>query len=224
MDTSAPALHRLAPVVHRRRRLPRPVCQHDPFAGDSPGLLLCCRDRSSCSRRAERPAAADATGSEYLVAATVIGLVAAVALGAIGVTRTGWVLVPFIVVGPLIVIAYNAELFGGVLHNDVGFAVGWGAFPVLTAYVAQTKTLAWAPVFGSPGGVRALGRTAAPEHAGAEAAPPDRTGRGSSHCLEWRGASDRSAVTCSPPSRARCRLSSGRRSCSLTALAVARLA
>ncbi|MGD0441283.1 MAG: hypothetical protein ABSB52_11760 [Acidimicrobiales bacterium] len=89
--------------------------------------------------------------TEYLVAAAVIGLAAAVALGAVGVTRTGWVLVPFIVVGPLIVISYNAELFGGILHNDVGFAVGWGAFPVLTAYAAQTKTLALAPVLAALG-------------------------------------------------------------------------
>ena len=89
--------------------------------------------------------------SEYLVAATVVGLVAAVALGVLGVSKTGWVLVPFIVIGPLIVIAYNAELFGGVLHNDAGFAAGWGAFPVLTAYVAQTKTLALAPVLATFG-------------------------------------------------------------------------
>ena len=31
--------------------------------------------------------------------------------------------VPFIVAGPLLVVAYNAELFGGVVHTDVGFAV-----------------------------------------------------------------------------------------------------
>ncbi|MGD0875736.1 MAG: hypothetical protein ABSA14_12225 [Acidimicrobiales bacterium] len=89
--------------------------------------------------------------SEYLVAATVLGLAAAVALGAVGVSKTGWVLVPFIVIGPVIVMAYNAELFGGVLHNDAGFAAGWGAFPVLTAYVAQAKTLALAPVLATLG-------------------------------------------------------------------------
>ena len=65
--------------------------------------------------------------------------------------KIGWVLVPFIVVGPLIVIAYNAELFGGVVHTDAGFAAGWGAFPVLTAYVAQTKTLALAAVIAAFG-------------------------------------------------------------------------
>jgi len=46
----------------------------------------------------------------------------------------------------LLVIAYNAELFGGIIHTDLGFAAAWGAFPVLTAYAAQTGRLALAPV------------------------------------------------------------------------------
>jgi hypothetical protein len=89
--------------------------------------------------------------SRYLIGAAAIGLACAVALGALGVTKTGWVLVPFIVVGPLIVIAYNAELLGGLVHNDAGFAVAWGAFPVLTAYVAQAETLTLAPVLAALG-------------------------------------------------------------------------
>lgn len=89
--------------------------------------------------------------SGYLVAAAGLGLGAAVVLGVIGVTRCGWVLVPFIIVGPLIVVAYNAELFGGLVHNDAGFAAAWGAFPVLTAYVAQTETLALAPILAALG-------------------------------------------------------------------------
>jgi hypothetical protein len=55
------------------------------------------------------------------------------------------------VAGPILVIAYNAELFGGLMHTDFGFAAGWGAFPVLTAYVAQTGTLAVAPVLAAVG-------------------------------------------------------------------------
>jgi len=89
--------------------------------------------------------------SASLLAAAVIGLAGAVALGVVGVMKIGWVLVPFIVLGPLIVVAYNAELFGGVVHTDAGFAAGWGAFPVLTAYVAQTKTLALAAVIAALG-------------------------------------------------------------------------
>ena len=65
--------------------------------------------------------------------------------------QVGWALVPFLVIGPVLVVGYNFELFGGVVHNDVGFAASWGAFPVLTAYVAQTGTLALAPVLAALG-------------------------------------------------------------------------
>jgi len=81
-----------------------------------------------------------------LVAVTAVGLAGAVALGAAGVARVGWALLPFMIVGPVLVIAYNAELFGGIIHTDLGFAAAWGAFPVLTAYTAQTGRLALAPV------------------------------------------------------------------------------
>ena len=80
--------------------------------------------------------------SGALVAVTVVGLAAAVALGIAGVSRVGWALIPFLVLGPLLVVAYNFELFGGAIHNDVGFALAWGSFPVLVAYVAQTDRLA----------------------------------------------------------------------------------
>jgi len=84
--------------------------------------------------------------SAALIAVTVGALIGAVALGVIGISRVGIVLLPFIVVGPLLVMAYNAELFGGIVHTTAGFAAAWGAFPVLTAYVAQASGLALAPV------------------------------------------------------------------------------
>jgi hypothetical protein len=76
-----------------------------------------------------------------LIAACTIGLAGAITLGALGVAVVGPVLIPFIVVGPLLVVAYNGELFGGFVHTDLGFALCWGAFPLLTAYVAQAETL-----------------------------------------------------------------------------------
>jgi hypothetical protein len=79
--------------------------------------------------------------SGVLVAVTVIGLAGAVGLGVAGLLRVGWPLLPFLVAGPFLVIAYNAELFGGIIHTDAGFAAAWGAFPVLTAYVAETGRL-----------------------------------------------------------------------------------
>lgn len=86
-----------------------------------------------------------------LVAITFVGLAGAVALGIVGVARVGWPLIPFMVVGPLLVISYNLELFGGLVHSDLGFALAWGSFPVLVAYVAQTGRLAAAPLFAAAG-------------------------------------------------------------------------
>lgn len=96
--------------------------------------------------------------SPALIAAAGLGVSIAVGLGIAGLHRVGWPLVPFIVIGPVLVVAYNAEWFGGRLHTDAGFAVAWGAFPVLTAYVAQTGRLSWPAVLGA---VAALGLSAA---------------------------------------------------------------
>ena len=84
-----------------------------------------------------------------LVAASAAGVLAAVLLGVAGLSRVGLVLIPFIVIGPVLVVAYNLELLGGRLHTDAGFALSWGAFPVLTAYVAQAGHLGVAAVLGA---------------------------------------------------------------------------
>lgn len=76
--------------------------------------------------------------SAALWAAAVVGLLGAVALGIAGIPIVGWGLLPFIAAGVLFVFAYNLELLGGRLHGDFWFALSWGAFPVLTAYFAQT--------------------------------------------------------------------------------------
>ncbi len=93
-----------------------------------------------------------------LLAFSMAGLGGAIALGVIGVLRVGWALIPFLVVGPLLVIAYNAELFGGIVHTDAGFAAAWGAFPLLTSYVAQTGGLSVGSVLA---GAAAFGLSAA---------------------------------------------------------------
>lgn len=76
-----------------------------------------------------------------LWAGAIAGLAAAVALGLAGVSMIGAGLIPFIAAGVLFVFAYNLELLGGRLHGDLWFALSWGAFPVLTAYFAQTGGL-----------------------------------------------------------------------------------
>jgi hypothetical protein len=89
--------------------------------------------------------------STALVVVAAVGLTGSITLGIVGIMQVGWALVPFLAVGPVLVVAYNFEMFGGVIHNDVGFAASWGAFPVLTAYVAQTGRLAVAPIIAAIG-------------------------------------------------------------------------
>jgi hypothetical protein len=80
---------------------------------------------------------------------TLLGMAGALGVGAIGIGEIGPLLIPFMVIGPVLVFGYNVELFGGRLHTDVGFAVSWGAFPVITAYYAQAETIGIAAVLGA---------------------------------------------------------------------------
>jgi hypothetical protein len=79
----------------------------------------------------ERVLIALAVGSSSTAAA--IGVGAAFAW-------TLWLL-PFVAVGVFLIPAYSLELFRGRFHSDTWFALGWGSFPVLTAYVGAAETL-----------------------------------------------------------------------------------
>jgi hypothetical protein len=79
--------------------------------------------------------------SRLLVATAVASITAAMVLGLI---YGGWKLLPFVLVGGVLVYGYNLELFGGRLHSDVWFALAWGAFPVLVGAYAQHWTLSLA--------------------------------------------------------------------------------
>jgi hypothetical protein len=73
-----------------------------------------------------------------LVAAAAASLLLAVVAG---LAAAGPTILPWAAVGVLLVVGYNLELFGGVLHNTFGFAAAWGAFPVLVSAWVQTGTL-----------------------------------------------------------------------------------
>jgi hypothetical protein len=84
-----------------------------------------------------------------LVTASCLGLGGAVVLGVIGLFLVSGYLALFIFVGVLIALGYNLELFGGRLHSDLVFSLGWGAFPLLTAYFAQHGNLSITAVLAS---------------------------------------------------------------------------
>jgi hypothetical protein len=79
--------------------------------------------------------------SRVLVALAVLSVAAACAIGiAVALETTLWLL-PLVALGAVLVPAYNLELLGGRVHTDLGFALAWGAFPVVTAFVAQAATI-----------------------------------------------------------------------------------
>ncbi|HEX3691005.1 MAG TPA: hypothetical protein VHV28_14990 [Solirubrobacteraceae bacterium] len=69
-----------------------------------------------------------------LIALAITSLAGAVAIGVVGtLTISAW-LAPLVIVGAFLVVAYNLELFGGRVHDDVWFALAWGGFPAFTGY------------------------------------------------------------------------------------------
>ena len=78
-----------------------------------------------------------------LVGLTAVPLAIAVGIGVAGALAfNGWLLL-FVAIGLALVPVYNLELFGGVIHNNAGFALAWGAFPLLTGYFACAGTITW---------------------------------------------------------------------------------
>jgi hypothetical protein len=79
--------------------------------------------------------------SRVLIGLAVASLTAAVAIGiGAALAWTLWLL-PFVAAGAFLVPAYTLELAGGRFHTDLWFALAWGAFPVLVAYLGAAETL-----------------------------------------------------------------------------------
>jgi hypothetical protein len=81
-----------------------------------------------------------------LIALAVCGLAGATALGAYGAATVSASLVPFVIAGVFLVLAYDLEWFGGRFHTDFWFAAAWGAFPAATAFWSNALTVTAAGV------------------------------------------------------------------------------
>jgi hypothetical protein len=86
------------------------------------------------------------------LAGATIAAAAGIGVG-VAVVRDLWLL-PFVVFGTFLVIAYNLELCGGRFHNDAWFAFAWGAFPLVTAYFVSAGRIG--PEAALAGGFAAL--------------------------------------------------------------------
>jgi hypothetical protein len=83
------------------------------------------------------------------IGSTVLAVTAGVSIACavvMGLVAGGLRLLPFVIVGCLLVFSYNLELFGGLLHSDVWFGLAWGSFPALVGAYAQHWTLSVAAV------------------------------------------------------------------------------
>jgi len=77
-----------------------------------------------------------------LVVLAVLSLLGALAIGVAGTIVVSPWLAPLVLAGGLFLPAYNLELIGGRLHNDLWFAVGWGAFPAFAGYFVNAERVA----------------------------------------------------------------------------------
>ncbi len=76
-----------------------------------------------------------------LKALAVAGLLGALIVGMAGILTVSALLIPLVLAGALLVPAYNLELGGGRFHDDIWFALAWGAFPAFTGYFVNALTV-----------------------------------------------------------------------------------
>ena len=77
----------------------------------------------------------------WLIGLAAVGLAGAVTIGVVGVLVVSPWLIPLVVAGGLMVPAYNLRLARGRFHNDISFAVAWGAFPAFTGYFVNALAI-----------------------------------------------------------------------------------
>jgi hypothetical protein len=79
--------------------------------------------------------------SPVLALLAALSIAGAAAIGVYGAIAVDPWLGAFVAGGLFIVVAYNLELAGGRFHSDLWFAIGWGGFPLLTAYFAAAERI-----------------------------------------------------------------------------------
>jgi hypothetical protein len=79
--------------------------------------------------------------STALVGMALAGLTGAVAIGIVGAVVVSAWLIPLVVIGAFLALAYNLELFGGRFHTNMWFAVAWGGLPAFTGWFVEALSV-----------------------------------------------------------------------------------
>jgi hypothetical protein len=87
----------------------------------------------------------------FLIALAIVSLAGAAAIGAVVAVTVSLTLIPFIVAGVFIVLAYNLEWFGGRFHTTFWLAMSWGVFPVVTSYWINALEIRPGPLLAAAG-------------------------------------------------------------------------
>jgi hypothetical protein len=69
-----------------------------------------------------------------LIGLAAAGLAGALAIGIVGCFIVSVTLLPLVIAGGFLVLAYSLELFAARFHSDFWLAAAWGAFPALTGW------------------------------------------------------------------------------------------
>jgi hypothetical protein len=84
--------------------------------------------------------------STELLIMVVAGVATAYVIGAYYILFFVPLLLPIAILEGFFLFAYNYELWNGLFHNNVWFAISWGSLPLLAGYVMQTNSLSFTPI------------------------------------------------------------------------------
>jgi len=76
-----------------------------------------------------------------LIVMTISGVSFAYVIGIYYMIKYVPLLWPISIAEGFFLFAYNFELFNGLFHNNLWFAISWGCLPVLAGYVIQTNSI-----------------------------------------------------------------------------------
>ena len=81
-----------------------------------------------------------------LIWLAVLGLGGAIGLGILGAVIVSAWLIPLILIGTFLALAYNLELFGGRFHTTFWMVVAWAGVPVFTGWFVEATDVRLEPI------------------------------------------------------------------------------